>query len=84
MVRERITLILRKGLELGGILATVRYLRAHDLKIPVIRGEEEKVTAGADGIHRVNGSGRRIVWWLEPNRDRVTRILKNPPTPAQS
>jgi len=77
-VRNRITLILRKGLELGGVLAVVRFLRAHDLKVPTVRGEEESVVTGADKITRVVGTGRRIVRWAEATRDRVTRILKNP------
>jgi len=77
-VRDRITLLLRKGLELGGVLAVVRFLRAHDLKIPTIRGEEERVVTGADKITRVVGTGRRVVRWVEASRDGVTRILKNP------
>lgn len=77
-VSDRIALILRKGLELGGILAVVRFLRAHDLKVPQIRGEEDRVVTGADKVTRIVGTGRRIVHWAEANRDRVTRILKNP------
>ncbi len=77
-VRERITLILRKGLELGGVLAVVRFLRAHDLKVPTIRREEERVVTGVDKVTRVVGTGRRVLRWAEPTRDRVTRILKNP------
>ncbi|PYN82454.1 MAG: hypothetical protein DMD96_06030 [Candidatus Rokuibacteriota bacterium] len=77
-VRERMTLILRKGLELGGILAVVRFLRAQDLRVPILRGEESRFVTGADGVTRAVGAGRRIVQWVEPTRDRVTRILKNP------
>src|SRR4029434_9111671 len=43
-VRGRITLILRKGLELKGVLAVVRYLHTHRLQVPVMRGEEPRVT----------------------------------------
>jgi DNA invertase Pin-like site-specific DNA recombinase len=77
-VRDRVTLVLRKGLELGGVLAVVRFLRAHDLKVPTVRGEEERVVTGADKITRVVGTGRRVVRWVEATRDRVTRTLKNP------
>lgn len=77
-VRDRIALILRKGRELGGVLAVVRFLRSHDFQVPTIRGEEERVVTGADKITRVVGSGRRVVHWVEATRDRVTRILKNP------
>lgn len=76
-VRERIALILTKGLELGGILAVVRFLRTDGLRVPVIRGEEDRVLAASGGM-RVVGAGRRVVRWVEANRDRVTRILKNP------
>jgi DNA invertase Pin-like site-specific DNA recombinase len=76
-VRDRIALILQKGLELGGILAVLRFLRSEGLRLPVIRGEEDRIVAGAHGA-RVLGTGRRVVRWTEPNRDRVTRILKNP------
>jgi len=64
-VRERIALILRKGLELGGVLAVVRFLYSNGLPVPVMRGE--------DGLR-----GRRVIHWVPANRDRVTRILKNP------
>jgi hypothetical protein len=65
-VRERLALVLRKGFELGGVLAAVRFLRKHDLRIPVIRWDAE-----AD-------DRRRVVQWVEATRDRVTRVLKNP------
>ncbi|HZM91890.1 MAG TPA: hypothetical protein VFB92_00645 [Vicinamibacterales bacterium] len=55
----------RKGLELLGVLAVVRFLQAHSLTIPVMRGED-------------GAKGRRIVHWAAANRDRVTRTLKNP------
>jgi hypothetical protein len=77
-VRDRIALILRKGLELRGILAVVRYLRAESLKVPQFRGEDERIMTGADGIARVVSAGRRVIRWCEATRDRVTRILKNP------
>ena len=64
-VRERIALILQKGLELGGVLAVVRFLHEHALAIPVMRGED-------------GAKGRRVIHWVAANRDRVTRILKNP------
>ncbi len=76
--RERVALILRKGLELKGILAVVRFLRQHQLRIPVIRGEEQRQVIGTDGRTRLIGAGRRVVEWVEATRDGVTRILKNP------
>jgi DNA invertase Pin-like site-specific DNA recombinase len=66
-VRERIGLMLAKGLALGGVLAVVRYLCQNDLKVPTLRFEVDD-----DGNHR------RVVQWVEATRDRVTRILKNP------
>jgi hypothetical protein len=44
----------------------------------VVRGEEDSVVSGEDRVVRLVGTGRRIVHWVEANRDRVTRILKNP------
>lgn len=66
-VRDRIALVLQKGLELGGVLAVVRYLRGQGVRVPTLRFE-----AGEDG------TPRRSVQWVEATRDRVTRILKNP------
>jgi DNA invertase Pin-like site-specific DNA recombinase len=65
-VRERITLILRMGLDFGGVLAVVRGLREQQLAVPVHRIE-------ADGLER-----RRVIQWVGPTRHRVTAILKNP------
>jgi DNA invertase Pin-like site-specific DNA recombinase len=39
-VRDRIALILKKGLELKGVFAVVRYLRSHDLLVPVLRARK--------------------------------------------
>jgi DNA invertase Pin-like site-specific DNA recombinase len=64
-VRARISLILRKGIELHGVLAVVRFLQKQALPVPVMRGED-------------GGKGRRVIHWVTANRDRVTRILKNP------
>jgi DNA invertase Pin-like site-specific DNA recombinase len=61
-VRDQIALILGKGLELGGVLAVVRYLHAEGLLVPVMRSE----------------GGRRAIEWVQANRSRVTYILKNP------
>lgn len=77
-VRDCIALVLRKGLELRGVLAVVRFLRQHDLRIPVIRGEEQRTVTGADGKTRVIGVGRRRVQWVDARREHVTRVLKNP------
>jgi DNA invertase Pin-like site-specific DNA recombinase len=77
-VRERITLILRKGLELKGVFAVLRYLRGHNLLVPVFRGEEERLAACRDGRTRAVSKGRRTIRWTEATRDSVTRILKNP------
>jgi DNA invertase Pin-like site-specific DNA recombinase len=77
-VRERITLILRKGMELKGVFAVLRYLRGHNLLVPVFRGEEERFAIGLDGRTRAVSKGRRTIRWLEATRDSVTRILKNP------
>lgn len=77
-VRERIGLILKKGLELKGVFAVIRYLRAHDLLVPVLRGEEERVVPCVDGKTRAVSKGRRTIRWAEAVRDNVTRILKNP------
>jgi hypothetical protein len=41
-VRDRIALVLRKGLELGGVLAVVRYLRGQSLRVPTLRLEADK------------------------------------------
>lgn len=77
-VRERIALILRKGLELKGVFAVVRYLRTHNLSVPVFRGDDEELFTGADGITRLVTKGPRVIHWLPATRDRVTRILRNP------
>jgi hypothetical protein len=77
-VRDRVSLILKRGLELQGVLAVVRYLRKHGLTVPILRGEEETVKAGSDGIARLYAKGRRMVHWTEADRHNVTRILKNP------
>jgi len=66
-VRDRIALVLSKGLTLGGVLAVVRFLRQNSLAVPTLR---------FDGDER--GNHRRVVQWVEATRDRVTRILKNP------
>jgi len=66
-VRDRIAIVLKKGLELGGILAVVRFLLQNRLAIPTFRFEADEAN-----------SRRRTVQWVEPTRDRVTRILKNP------
>jgi len=66
-VRERVALVLAKGLELGGVLAVVRFLRESGLPVPQLRFEPDD-----------DGTPRRVVQWVEATRDRVTRILKNP------
>jgi hypothetical protein len=43
-VRERIALVLRKEVELGGAMAVVRYLVAAGLSVPVIRGRDVQAT----------------------------------------
>jgi DNA invertase Pin-like site-specific DNA recombinase len=77
-VRERIALILKRGLELKGVFAVVRFLRSHSLLVPAFRGEEESVSTGVDGKIRAVTKGKRVVRWVEATRDNVTRILKNP------
>ena len=77
-VRERITLVLRKGLELRGVLAVLRFFRDQSLELPIIRGEEHRIVTGADGVARTVARGCRSVQWVEATRDRITRILKNP------
>jgi len=66
-VRERIALVLAKGLALGGVLAVVRFLLQNGLAVPTLRFEADE-----------EGNHRRVVQWVEATRDRVTRILKNP------
>jgi len=66
-VRDRVALVLRKGLELGGVLAVVRFLRSQSLKVPSFRLEADET-----------GTPRRAMQWVEASRDRVTRMLKNP------
>jgi DNA invertase Pin-like site-specific DNA recombinase len=66
-VRDRVALVLSKGLELGGVLAVVRFLRGQGLRVPTMRFEADE-----------DGTPRRAVQWVEATRDRVTRILKNP------
>ncbi len=66
-VRDRIALVLSKGLTLGGVLAVVRFLRQNSLAVPTLRFEGDE-----------RGNHRRVVQWVEATRDRVTRILKNP------
>jgi len=65
--RDRVALVLRKGLDLGGVLAVVRFLRSQGLRVPTLRFEADE-----------RGAPRRAVKWVEATRDRVTRILKNP------
>ena len=77
-VRARVALILRKGLELGGVLAVLRSLQRHGLRVPVMRGAELRAIEGADGRRRVTTSGPRAIAWVEARREHVTRILKNP------
>ncbi len=77
-VRERIALILHKGLELGGVLVVVRWLQQHGLRVPVMRGPDLRATEGADGRRRVTTAGPRAITWVEARREHVTRILKNP------
>src|SRR5262249_397220 len=66
-VRERVALVLSKGLELGGVLAVVRFLRKRGLPMPQLRFEADD-----------DGTPRRVVQWVEATRDRVTRMVKNP------
>jgi DNA invertase Pin-like site-specific DNA recombinase len=66
-VRERVALVLSKGLELGGVLAVVRFLRESGLSVPQLRFEADD-----------DGTPRRVVQWVEATRDRITRMLKNP------
>jgi DNA invertase Pin-like site-specific DNA recombinase len=66
-VRDRIALVLQEGLDLGGVLAVVRFLRGQGLRVPIFRFEADE-----------SGAPRRAVQWVEATRDRVTRILKNP------
>ncbi len=66
-VRERVALVLAKGLALGGVLVVVRFLRQNGLMVPTLRFEPDD-----------DGTPRRVVQWVEATRDRVTRILKNP------
>jgi DNA invertase Pin-like site-specific DNA recombinase len=77
-VRDRIAQILRKGLELRGVLAVVRYLRTHSLSVPLLRGETLSPVTGTDGVTRPTGKGLRVIQWAEATRYNVTRILKNP------
>src|SRR5262249_438527 len=77
-VRDRVRLILRQGLELGGVLAVVRWLQSQALTVPVWRGAGEEVRTGRDGGMRIVTTGRRTIQWAAPTRDNVTRILKNP------
>src|SRR5262249_31753022 len=58
-VQGRVALILRKGLELGGVLAVVRWLLAQGLTVPAWRGESESIRYGRDGKARLVTTGRR-------------------------
>jgi DNA invertase Pin-like site-specific DNA recombinase len=77
-VRDRVRLILQRGLACGGVLAVVRWLRGQGLTVPVWRGAAEEVRTGRDGRTRIVTLGRRSIQWAAPTRDNVTRLLKNP------
>jgi DNA invertase Pin-like site-specific DNA recombinase len=66
-VRDRVALVLRKGLELGGVLAVVRFLRSQSLKVPSSRFEADET-----------GTPRRAIQWVEASRDRVNPDPQEP------